>query len=133
MIKLDNTTATALTAGQVIPLTQVFNSNTDMVFNGTTNEIAIKNPGFFEITGMFTITATATGVVTISLYNNGVAIPEATTQYSFASIGSTKTLILEDIERIIATINPVDLTKLTFVVSTACTMNSANVSVKRIK
>lgn len=133
MIKLANTTATAITAGQVIPLNLVFNTNDNFYFNGLTNEINVRKAGLIEALGMITLTATQGGAITVSLYNNGVEIPETRSTFTFSEIGQTETFPLIDAEKVVPSFLTRDLAKLTVVISRACTLNNINLTIKHVK
>jgi len=132
MLKLINTTGGALTAGQTIPFSVKYNTNNKTSYNTQTNQISINDAGYFDIEGTFVITATAIGDISIQLYANNVAIPEAIDTYTFSAIGQTKTLVIKDIERIIKTYN-FEKVKLEIKVSSACSLNVANASVVEIR
>lgn len=131
MLKLTNTTSTALIANQVIPLNAVLDTNNSLNFSN--NTIKINKAGYYDVTGNFVITATAAGNISVELFANGVAIPEAISTVTVAAAGDIVTIPLHDIIRVIRSSNVSNTAELTFVVTTACTLTSAVATVVEIR
>lgn len=131
MLKLTNTTSTALTANQVIPLSAVLDTNNSLSFSN--NTIKINKAGYYDVTGNFVITATAAGDISVRLFANGVAIPEAVATETAAAAGNVITLPIHDIIKVIRSSNISNTAELTFVVSAACTLTSAVATVVEIR
>lgn len=131
MLKLTNTTSTALTANQVIPLSAVLDTNNSLSFSN--NTIKINKAGYYDVTGNFVITATAAGDISVRLFANGVAIPEAVATETAAAAGNVITLPIHDIIKVIRSSNILNTAELTFVVSAACTLTSAVATVVEIR
>lgn len=131
MLKLTNTTSTALTANQVIPLSAVLDTNNSLSFSN--NTIKINKAGYYDVTGNFVITATAVGDISVRLFANGVAIPEAIATETVAAAGNVITLPIHDIIKVIRSSNISNTAELTFVVSAACTLTSAVATVVEIR
>lgn len=131
MLKLTNTTSTALIANQVIPLNAVLDTNNSLNFSN--NTIKINKAGYYDVTGNFVITATAAGNISVELFANGVVIPEAISTVTAAAAGDIVTIPLHDIIRVIRSSNVSNTAELTFVVTTACTLTSAVATVVEIR
>lgn len=131
MLKLTNTTSTALAANQVIPLSAVLDTNNSLSFSN--NTIKINKAGYYDVTGNFVITATAAGDISVRLFANGVAIPEAIATETAAAVGNVITLPIHDIIKVIRSSNILNTAELTFVVSAACTLTSAVATVVEIR
>lgn len=131
MLKLTNTTSTALTANQVIPLSAVLDTNNSLSFSN--NTIKINKAGYYDVTGNFVITATAAGDISVRLFANGVTIPEAIATETVAAAGNVITLPIHDIIKVIRSSNISNTAELTFVVSAACTLTSAVATVVEIR
>lgn len=122
MLKLTNTNSTPLVANQVIPLSVAKQTNNKISYSN--NGANVNVGGLIDIEGMFTITATAVGSITIQLYNGTTPISGAKSTNSFTAIGDVKTFNLTDIEQVVNSI-PSNQVNLNFVVSGACTMTNA--------
>lgn len=130
MLKANITTATAVTAGTDIPLNLIFNTNCRTGING--NRIRINACGAYDVDALFNITGVAAGDVSLQMFNNGVAIPDAVA--SATSTGATDliTLNLTDIIRAVKNNLGTEIA-LSFRLSAAATVNNAIVTVQRIQ
>jgi len=87
MVEVGNNTSVSLTANQVIPFnTNTFDTNNRISFDQSTNSIVITKTGKYEVNGSFIFSPTNAGLVTITAYANGVAIP-----FDFSSFTATAT------------------------------------------
>lgn len=126
MLEVGNTTSTVLTANQTIPFTTVFfDTNNKMAFKPSANALSILKKGIYTVGGTFVVTPSSTGVMTITMYANGIEQPTALSRMSVASGGTyTFTIPSKYIETISSTNrNTVDIT---FVTDTGCSLVSAN-------
>lgn len=120
---------TAITAGQNIPINAYINTNNNTEYNN--GVIAIKNAGYYEIFANIVVTGVAVGDITLQMYNNGVALPEATAIATSTSTSKKITLPVHDIIRIGATV-PTEHVNLSFRLSADATITNANVTVGKI-
>ena len=93
-----NNAALALTPGSIIPLGTVnrrFGCNLNLSGNG----LLVSGAGYYDIGANVTLTATAAGVVTVALFENGVQIPGAISQQTVA-VGDVVTLPLRSLIRL---------------------------------
>lgn len=130
MLKIKNTAGGSLTAGQVIPFTLDFNTNQSTSYSD--NTITINKAGYYDVSASAVISPSGTGNISMQLYANNVAIPEAIATITPAS-GGTYTLNINNIERVIRDYTNVDKVKLTFKISAAATLVSASASVVEIR
>ena len=129
MIELVNSTSATLTADQVIPLGGVTaSSNTNASLSD--NNIQLNRPGYYGVSGQFTITGTSAGDVTIQLYANGTAVPGALATETLAE-GSSATVSLKKVIKALPS-NLTNRVNLTFKTDTACTLVNAITEVQRI-
>lgn len=130
MIKIVNTEGGSLTAGQVVPFTLKYNTNSNTSFSS--NEITVNKPGYYEIIASVVVAATGTSNIALTLYANGVPIPEASVAVTPAS-GNTYTLNLNDVEKIVRRYDNFEKVKFSFVISAACTLLDADACIMEIK
>lgn len=126
MLEVGNTTETALAANAKIPFTTVFfNTNNRTAFDSTNNALVIKRRGIYKAGGSFVFTPTAAGLVTISMFVNGSAVPTAVSSFT-AVAGNTYTFTIPS--KYIRTVssNCGNTVPITFVVNADGTLNSAN-------
>ena len=129
MIELVNTTQISLTANQQIPVGGVTaQSNSSATL--TNDSIQINRPGYYGVSGQFTVTGTAAGDVTVQLYANGSAIPGALATETLTE-GGNATLNLSKVVKVLPS-NSSSKVALTFKTSTACTLTNAVTEVQRI-
>ena len=120
---------TAVTAGQNIPLNAYINTNNNTEFsNGV---VSIKTAGFYEVTANVVVTGVAVGDISLQLFNNGVALPEAIATATSTSLTKKITLPVHDVIRIGATV-PTEHVNLSFRLSADATITNANVTVGKI-
>lgn len=108
----------AYTSGNV-PFTGYQNTNTKYDLNAD-NTFDIKVAGLTEVKANIVVTATAAGVITLTAYADGVAIPGAIASQQEA-IGSTYTLTINDIVKSIYQEN-MSWAKLSLQLSGPCTL-----------
>lgn len=130
MLKATITTATAVTAGADIPLNLAFNTNCKTGMSN--NKININSCGLYDIGASFTVTNVAAGNITLQMYNNGTAIAGATASATSAATTDIITLPIMDVVRAVRNCLGADIA-LSFQLSTAATVNSATVCVKRVQ
>ena len=130
MLKANITTATAVTAGTDIPLNLIFNTNCNTEM--TNNRINLNKCGAYDIDAMFNITGVAAGNITLQMYNNGVAIPDAVAGATSAAATDLITLNVTDIVRAVRN-NIGTEAALSFRLSASATVNNAIVTVERIQ
>ena len=105
---INTTSGTSIAAGGTYPITQVVRRfGCDLKNNGT--GITASNTGYYKINANITAVATGAGVVTATLYNNGVAIPGANASVT-ATEGGTINLSINTILRLTCCANPADIT-----------------------
>lgn len=130
MLKANITTATAVTAGTDIPLNLIFNTNCRTGING--NRIRINSCGAYDVDALFNITGVAAGDVSLQMFNNGVAIPDAVASATSTATTDLITLNLTDIIRAVKNNLGTEIA-LSFRLSAAATVNNAIVTVQRIQ
>lgn len=127
MYAVNTVQGTALSANGIYPLTNVIRRfGCDIASDGS--GIVLKNSGYYDATGSVSMVATAEGVISASLYANGVAVPGATSSVT-AAAGATVTLPINSIVRVNCCGNPVTLT---LVVSGAGTSVNAEMGVVKL-
>lgn len=131
MLKLINTTGATLTANDTIPLNVKYNTNDTIGFDASSNSALIKLGGVYNIDGDFVLTSGVTGDITIQMYINGVAVPEAKATIT-TTTGNTYTYTIVDAERFV-NIPDIDYSKISFVVTGASILISADVKIERLK
>ena len=83
-------TPTAVAVGGVIPLgSMIRRYGSDIALNGNAVNIygGRENAGYYDVDASITAAATAAGVVTVTLYKDGVAVPGATASATAAAAG----------------------------------------------
>lgn len=98
MIKLKPENGTYV-ANAIIPLTQVFNTNSKLVLSN--NEINVRELGFVELIGDINITTTVVGPLTINVLVDGNTV--ATSSAVAAAVGDIITIPIYDLFRVIPT------------------------------
>lgn len=80
-------TPTAVAIDGVIPLGSLIRRyGCDVALNG--NAVNITGAGYYDVDASVTVTPTAAGTVTITLYKDGVAVPGATASETAAANGT---------------------------------------------
>jgi hypothetical protein len=80
-------TPTAVAVDGVIPLGSLIRRyGCDVALNG--NAVNITGTGYYDVDASVTVTSTAAGTVTITLYKDGVAVPGATASETAAANGT---------------------------------------------
>nr|DAE35170.1 MAG TPA: hypothetical protein [Caudoviricetes sp.] len=80
-------TPTAVAVDGVIPLGSLIRRyGCDLSLNG--NAVNITGAGYYDVDASVTVTPTAAGTVTITLYKDGVAVPGATASETAAANGT---------------------------------------------
>nr|DAD84127.1 MAG TPA: hypothetical protein [Podoviridae sp. ctoqT5]DAK01890.1 MAG TPA: hypothetical protein [Caudoviricetes sp.] len=130
MLKANITTATTVAANTDIPLNLVFNTNCRTGMNG--NRIKINSCGAYDIEALFNITGVAAGDISLQMFNNGVAIPDAVVGATSAATTNQISLNLTDIIRALRNNIGTDIA-LSFRLSAAATINNAIVTVEKIQ
>ena len=123
-----NTNAgTAIPAGGIYPITRVIRRyGCDITSDGV--GISCNSKGYYKVTAVATLVATDAGVITASLYENGVAVPGASSSVT-AAAGDTVALPIDAIVRVNCCGNPAALT---IVVSGVGTSVNAEMSVFKL-
>lgn len=123
-----NTNAgTAIPAGGTYPITRVVRRyGCDITSDGV--GILCNSKGYYKVSAVATLVATDAGVITASLYENGVAVPGATSSVT-AAAGDTVALPIDAIVRVNCCGNP---STLTIVVSGAGTSVNAEMGVVKL-
>lgn len=126
MIQAINTTNTALTAGQIIPLSQKVIKGCTATLNS--NAISLNAKGTYMITVNADFIATGAGIATLQLFNNGVAIPDAKSAVTSTAGGT----VTQSFTTIIQVPCPVLGNNLTLTESVAGTLTNASVIVTKL-
>ena len=123
-----NTNAgTAIPAGGTYPITRVIRRyGCDITSDGV--GISCNSKGYYKVDAVATLVATGAGVITASLYENGVAVPGASSSVT-AAAGDTVALPIDAIVRVNCCGNPATLT---IVVSGVGTSVNAEMSVFKL-
>lgn len=119
-----NTNAgTAIPAGGTYPIARVVRRyGCDITSDGV--GISCNSKGYYKVAAVATLVATGAGVITASLYENGVAVPGASSSVT-AAAGDTVALPIDAIVRVNCCGNPA---MLTIVISGASTTVNAEIS-----
>lgn len=96
MIKLKPEAGTYV-ANAIIPLNQVFNTNSNFASNN--NGVDVKKAGFVELIGGINLTATVAGPLTINILADGNVV--ATSNEVAAAIGDVITVPIYDLFRVL--------------------------------
>ena len=126
MIQAINTTATALTAGQLVPITQKIRKGCTATLNS--NTISLNSKGTYMVAVNADYTTTAAGDTTLQLLNNGVAIPDAKSTAT-GTAGGTVTQSFTTLIQVLCPALPVNLT---LTESAAGTLVNASVVVTKV-
>ena len=123
-----NTNAgTAIPAGGTYPITRVIRRyGCDIASDGV--GISCNSKGYYKVAAVATLVATDAGVITASLYENGVAVPGASSSVT-AAAGDTIVLPIDAIVSVNCCGTPATLT---IVVSGAGTSVNAEMSVFKL-
>lgn len=79
-----NSAENVLAIGDTIPLGSVIRRyGCDIILNG--NAISLGDSGYYDVNASVTLVATAAGPVTVTLYQDGVAVPGATATITAAA------------------------------------------------
>lgn len=127
---VENTTTVG--ANTNIPLTVVYNSNSNTAYSSSDDTVLVKKPGFYDIKGQFVLTDVAAGDVSIQLFADGEPIPEAVA--TGTSTGTTVfiTLPLIDMERVLPTLST-GFAKLSVRPTIAVTIDSGTLIIERVR
>lgn len=126
MLQAINTTTTALTAGQLIPLTQKIRKGCTAVLNS--NTISLTSKGTYMVTVNADYTTTAAGNTTLQLLNNGVAIPDAKS----TATGTAGGTVTQSFTTLVQVLCPAILPNLTLTESAAGTLVNVSVVVTKV-
>lgn len=133
MIEVINNTTVSLLANAQIPFTtNTFDTNNRMYFDASNNSIVITKVGKYEINGSFIYSPTSSGIVSITAYANGVAIPCDICSFT-STADSTYTFTLP--QKIINVIQATsgNVVAITFTVNLDGTLTNAVASVKYVE
>lgn len=136
MLEMINTGSVGLTAGQTIPFASVsFDTNGNSSGNPATGVASITTPGFYKITGLFVIEATAEGDVTVNMMADGTAEPGATAGFSAAAANVTETIAISKVIQVesAAAGNTAEISFQVAAGSAAATMTNAVMQVEYIE
>lgn len=126
MIQAINTTATALTAGQLIPLTQKIRKGCTATL--TSNTVSLNAKGTYMVAVNADYTTTAAGDTTLQLLNNGGAIPDAKSTAT-GTVGGTVTQSFTTLIQVLCPALPINLT---LTESAAGTLTNVSVVVTKV-
>lgn len=123
---------TTITANTNIPLTVVYNTNSNTAYSSSNNTVIIRKSGFYDVKGQFVLTDVAAGDVSIQMYSNDTAIPEAIATATSTAATDFITLPLTDMFRVLPTPLP-EFANLSFRVSDDATIDAGVVTVERVR
>lgn len=126
MLQAINTTSTALTANQLIPLSQKLRKGCTATLEA--NNISLNSKGVYMVTVNVDFIATAAEVAVLQLFNNGVAIPDAKSSVT-ATAGGTVT---QSFTTLIQVTCPAVQTNLTLTESIAGTLTNVSIVVTKL-
>lgn len=131
MYKGTITTGTAVAAATDIPFITQLNTNAHTA--GKNGEVRINSTGYYEANASVVITGyTASTAISLQLYADGVAIPEAiATSVPGSTTTSAVTLAVHDIIRVLP--DNFDIAKLTARLSGAATVESGVFTLSKIR
>lgn len=93
-----NTTSTSVASGGTVPLSTV-NRRFGCSVGLQNNAITLKERGYYNVDVNFTAVATATGSATLTLYQDGQAIPGAETTVTVGTVGDSISLPINALVR----------------------------------
>ncbi len=99
VLYMANTAASAIAVGGTIPLGNIvrrYGCGANLSAAG----VLLRKEGYYEISGNFTFVASATGTVTVTAYQDGVAIPGAEASVT-AAAGARITLPMSTVARVL--------------------------------
>lgn len=128
LIYTANNTAAALAVGDTIPLGSIIRRyGCDVVLNG--NAITLNDSGYYEVNVSATLDATAAGPVTVTVFQDGVAVPGATGTAVAGAAGDSVAIPITAIVRVFRC----NTSNLTLVISDgAATVVNIAVTVERL-
>ena len=95
--------------------------------------ILVKDSGYYDIEASFTVTPSATGIVTIQLYQDGVAVPGGLASATVAATDTTVNLNILAIIRVQGCGCVEETSMLDFkIIENGATINNAAVKVEKI-
>lgn len=98
MLEMINTGTVDLTAGQTIPFASVsFDTNSKVSGNPSSGIASITVPGFYKVTGVFVLDASAEGNVIVNMLADGTAEPAATAEFSASAANVIETIVVSKI------------------------------------
>lgn len=125
-----NSTSTPLAIGATVPLgTTIRRFGNNIQLSGS-NGIVLAGVGYYDVAANLSVTAAAAGVVTATLYADGVAVPGATATETVSAAGDIVNLSINSLVRLVNC----TATTLTIVLSgtTSTTTNNIAVVVKKV-
>lgn len=129
-ISVANTASTSVLANSIIPLGTIVRRYGNAL-NQSGSAITINECGYYLVTVNATFTAPAAGVVTLTLLNNGNAVPGATSSASITTATTqVESVSFTTIVRVFNNCNPVSLTVNN--AGVAATMTNVSVSVVKV-
>lgn len=124
LIYTANTAASAIAVGGTVPLGNIVRRY-GCALNLSAAGILIKQPGYYDLNAVFNFIASAAGTVTVTAYQDGVAIPGATATVTAAAANNEVSVPISAALRVLCN-NPQSV--LTFV-ATGQAVTNANTAV----
>lgn len=78
-------TAATVAAGGTLPITSIFRRQCGCITQQGADSVILSRPGYYRITATVTFTAPATGVATLTLTQDGQAVPGITASNTIAT------------------------------------------------
>lgn len=106
-----NTTAQTVAVGGTVALGSIVRRyGCGLALSG--NVISITNPGYYDVDISVTAVPTAAGTVTVSLFQDGAAVPGATASETVAAAANSVSMSLSSLIRMLSSANVTNLSLL---------------------
>lgn len=135
MVNSYTNTSVAVASSEAIP----FVNNRYVVGCGTSHAagspaIVLRKPGYYLVNFNGVLSAASTGTVSAQLYDNGVAVPGATSSATIATAGDLTNISFSSVIKVLESCACVDNTTNLTIVNTglASTYSNAEISVVRL-
>ena len=126
---------------QIVAVDELLDFDTTRVLTGCTvkhvdgtSAFTLTKPGYYYVTFNGTITNTAAGIVTVELFNNGVAVPGAEASITNAAVTDERSFSFATIIRVLPSCCAIDNTTTLTVANTgiAATYSVANINITKL-
>lgn len=120
----------ALTANTDIPLTLAYSTNNKLSLVG--NNIAVNRKGYYKVNVNMTLTNASASPLTVQLFVDGVAIPEAISSNNITATTGIHTFMISDILRFVPAPSQTAKISLRIIGGTATTAGTGVITVEAV-